>query len=219
MKTLKPLFDNNREWAERIAKEQPGFFEQLSKQQSPECLWIGCADSRVPPSIIADLPPGAIFVHRNIANQVVATDPNCQSIIQYAVETLQVAHIVVCGHYGCGGIAASMGETVADPIDGWLDPIREIYRQHREQLDGIDDPQVRKDRLSELNTIAQVSNVCSSKFVENAWSNGQPLAVHGWMFNLADGLLKDLDVCVDGNKKTHPEKIQGGSAKLDWSPD
>ncbi len=201
MDALNELFVNNRQWAERIGEEQPGFFKELAKGQAPKILWIGCADSRVPPTSIADLLPGAIFVHRNIANQVVATDPSCQSVIQYAVEALKVEHIVVCGHYGCGGIAAAMGETVADPINAWLDPIRAIYQQHREQLDGIDDPQARKDRLSELNTIAQVSNVCSSEFVKNAWSNGQSLAVHGWMFNLADGLLKDLNVCVNASRK------------------
>jgi len=201
MDVLNRLFENNRQWAEQIEKEQPGFFEELAKGQAPNILWIGCADSRVPPSNIADLPLGTVFVHRNIANQVVATDPNCQSVIQYAVEALKVEHIIVCGHYGCGGIAASMEKTVADPIDGWLDPIRAIYQQHREQLDRIDDLQARKDRLSELNTIAQVSNVCSSEFVKNAWNSGQPLAVHGWMFNLADGLLKDLNVCVDAPRK------------------
>ena len=159
MDALKSLFENNREWAERTSCEQPGFFEQMERGQSPNYLWIGCSDSRVPANEILNLPPGGIFVHRNIANLVVHTDPNGQSVIQYAVEVLKVKHIIVCGHYGCGGVAASMGESLTGPIDGWLAPIRAIYQEHREEIDGIGDPQARTNRLSELNTIAQVTNI------------------------------------------------------------
>ena len=140
--------------------------------------------------------PGEVFVHRNIANLVVEDDPNCQSVIQYAVESLKVEHIIVCGHDCCGGVAASVGNPRDEPINSWLDPVRAIYQQHREELEGIEDPQVRKDRLSELNTIEQVSNVCRSGFVKRAWDRGQFLVVHGWMFNLADGLIRDLGVSM-----------------------
>ena len=196
MKTLKPLFDNNREWAEKIAKEQHGFFERLSKQQNPEYLWIGCSDSRVPANEIVNLPPGEVFVHRNIANVVVHTDLNCLSVIQYAVEVLKVKHIIVCGHYGCGGIKAAMDDHNHGLIDNWLRHIRDVYRYHREQLDAIEDPEKRKDRLCELNVIEQVANVCNFTAVGNAWEAGQELAVHGWIYRLEDGLLKDLNVCA-----------------------
>jgi len=198
MKTLQPLFDNNREWAARISKEQPGFFEQLSKQQSPEYLWIGCSDSRVPANTILNLSPGEIFVHRNIANVVVQDDPNGLSVIQYAVEVLKVKHIIICGHYGCGGVKAAMESDSHGLIDNWLGHIRDVYRYHREQLDAIDDPEKRKDRLCELNVIEQVANVCNTTMVSNAWKSGQELHVHGWIYHLADGLLRDLDVTVTG---------------------
>ena len=199
MKTLKPLFENNREWARKIAEDQPGFFEQLSKQQAPDILWIGCADSRVPANEIINLPPGEVFVHRNIANLVVHTDLNCLSVIQYAVEVLKVKHIIVCGHYGCGGVAASMEQEAHGLIDNWLRHIRDVYRFHRGQLDEIDDPAMRRDRLCELNVIEQVANVCNTTIVSNAWKAGQPLNVHGWIYRLEDGLLKDLDVTAVGN--------------------
>ncbi|MEN7972349.1 MAG: carbonate dehydratase [Verrucomicrobiota bacterium] len=198
MKTLKPLFDNNREWAARIAKEHPGFFEQLSKQQTPEYLWIGCSDSRVPANEIVNLPPGEVFVHRNIANVVVHTDLNCLSVIQYAVEVLKVKHIIVCGHYGCGGVKAAMEADSHGLIDNWLRHIRDVYRYHCKELDAIEDPEKRKDRLCELNVIEQVGNVSSFTTVENAWKAGQELHVHGWIYRLEDGLLRDLDICASG---------------------
>jgi len=194
MKTLKRLFENNREWAKKIQQEQPGFFEQLSEQQNPEYLWIGCADSRVPANEIVDLPPGEVFVHRNIANVVVHTDLNCLSVIQYAVEVLKVKHIIVCGHYGCGGIAAAMEPDSHGLIDNWLRHIRDVYRFHQKQLDAIDDPIQRRERLCELNVIEQVSNVCNFTAVENAWKAGQDLHVHGWIYRLEDGLLRDLKI-------------------------
>ena len=199
MDTLKPLFENNREWARKIAEEQPGFFEELSRQQAPEILWIGCADSRVPANEIINLPPGEVFVHRNIANMVVHTDLNCLSVIQYAVEVLKVKHIIVCGHYGCGGVAASMESEDHGLIDNWLRHIRDVYRFHRDRLDEIEDPVARRDRLCELNVIEQVANVCNTTIVSGAWRSGQTLNVHGWIYSLKDGLLKDLDVTAAGS--------------------
>jgi len=199
MKTLKPLFDNNRAWAERLRKEQPGFFEQLSRQHAPEYLWIGCADSRVPANEIINLPPGEVFVHRNIANMVVHTDLNCLSVIQYAVGVLQVKHIIVCGHYGCGGIRAAMDEANHGLIDNWLRHIRDVYRYHREMLDAIGDDDARRDRLCELNVIEQVANVCNTTMVRDAWAARQELSVHGWIYRLEDGLLRDLNVTATGD--------------------
>jgi carbonic anhydrase len=196
MDALNPLLVNNRKWAEQIEREEPGFFENLSKQQNPEYLWIGCADSRVSADAIVDLPPGEIFVHRNIANVVVHTDLNCLSVIQYAVEVLKVKHIIVCGHYGCGGIQAAMEKKNHGLIDNWLRHIRDVYRFHQEQLDTIADPVERRNRLCELNVIEQVANVCNSTMVKKAWHRKQPLSVHGWIYSLEDGLLRDLDVTV-----------------------
>ncbi len=198
MKTLKHLFDSNQEWAKQIETEQPGFFEQLSKQQTPEYLWIGCADSRVPANEIINLPPGEVFVHRNIANVVVHTDLNCLSVIQYAVEVLRVKHIIVCGHYGCGGVTASLQDVDHGLIDNWLQHIRDVYRFHADELDAIKEPTSQKDRLCELNVIEQVRNVCNSRPVSNALKAGQQLHIHGWIYRLEDGILKDLDVTVTG---------------------
>lgn len=199
MKTLNTLFSNNRRWAERIEREQPGFFGQLSRQQQPDILWIGCADSRVPANEIVNLPPGEVFVHRNIANVVVHTDLNCLSVIHYAVEVLKVKHIIVCGHYGCGGVAASMDSQSHGLIDNWLRHIQDVYRLHAAELDAIADPAARRDRLCELNVIEQVGNVSSTTMVSNAWKNGQPLDVHGWIYRLEDGLLKDLGVTASAS--------------------
>lgn len=196
MKYLKPLFDNNRAWAERIAEEQPGFFKQLSKLQNPEYLWIGCADSRVPANEIINLPPGEVFVHRNIANVVVHTDLNCLSVIHYAVEVLKVKHIIVCGHYGCGGVRAAMENNNHGLIDNWLRHIRDVYRFHQNELEAMNDEEMRKDRLCELNVIEQVSNVCNTTMVRDAWAAGRELTVHGWIYRLEDGLLRDLDVTM-----------------------
>jgi carbonic anhydrase len=200
MKFLKPIFDKNHEWALRIEKEQPGFFEELSKQQNPEYLWIGCADSRVPANEIMNLPPGEVFVHRNIANVVVHTDLNCLSVIHYAVEVLKVKHIIVCGHYGCGGVRAAMEPNNHGLIDNWLRHIRDVYRFNRDILDAIDDEEERRERLCELNVIEQVANVCNTTMVRDAWASGQELAVHGWIYRLEDGLLHDLDVSTTGAK-------------------
>ncbi|MBL4815696.1 MAG: carbonate dehydratase [Shewanella sp.] len=203
MKILKPLFDNNRRWAERIVKEKPDFFEQLAKQQNPEYLWIGCSDSRVPSNQIIDLMPGEVFVHRNIANMVIHTDLNCLSVLQYAVEVLKVKHIMVVGHYGCGGVKASMGNKRLGLIDNWLGHIRDIHRLHSDELNKLDE-QERFDRLCELNVIEQVGNVCSTNIVQDAWERGDNVSIHGWIYSVENGLLSDLDVTVD-NEHFKPE--------------
>jgi carbonic anhydrase len=192
------LLLNNREWAERTMQEQPGFFEHLSKGQAPESLWIGCADSRVPPVTLLDLPPGSLFVHRNIANVVALSDPNCLSVIYYAVEVLKVENIIVCGHYGCGGINASLESPVSECIDGWLDHIRDVYQIHRRELETIEDFEKRSDRLCELNVIEQVAHVCATVSVSNAWATGEELSIHGWIYDVKNGLIKDLQVSTAG---------------------
>lgn len=196
MRILKTLFDKNRQWSENVKKSDPGFFEALAKQQNPEYLWIGCSDSRVPANQIIDLQPGEIFVHRNIANVVVHTDLNCLSVIQYAVEVLKVKHIIVCGHYGCGGIMAAMEDRDHGLIDNWLRNIRDVYRFHEQRLQALPGDRERFDALCELNVVEQVNNICQTTIVQGAWRAGQELAVHGWIYNLSDGILKDLDVCI-----------------------
>ncbi|MDX1280951.1 carbonate dehydratase [Shewanella colwelliana] len=198
MKLLKPLFDNNRRWAGRILEENPNFFQQLAQQQSPEYLWIGCSDSRVPSNQIIDLMPGEVFVHRNIANMVIHTDLNCLSVLQYAVEVLKVKHIMVVGHYGCGGIKAAMGTERLGLIDNWLGHIRDIRRLHDSELVELDET-ARFDRLCELNVIEQVGNVASTNIVLDAWDRGHQVAVHGWIYSVENGLLSDLDVTVDND--------------------
>ena len=196
MRVLSHLFENNRNWAQKMLNEDPEFFQRLSNQQVADYLWIGCSDSRVPANEIIGLPSGEVFVHRNIANQVIADDENCQSVIQYAVDVLQVKHIIVCGHYGCGGVAGAMGNNLEDPINDWLRHVRDIYAKYAETLDGIQDESRRTKKLCELNVIEQVANVCQTRFVQDAWARGQELAVHGWIYALEDGLLRDLHICV-----------------------
>ncbi len=196
MEILANLFEANKNWAKGITEKQPNFFKELSKQQSPKYLWIGCSDSRVPANEIVALPPGGIFVHRNIANLVVHTDLNCLSVIQYAVEVLNVQHIIVCGHYGCGGIKAAMGNQTHGLIDNWLRHIKDIYRFHQEELDALEDEEERFRLFCEKNVIEQVANVSKTGIVQQAWKAGKELSVHGWIYNLEDGLLKDLGVCT-----------------------
>ena len=198
MQILKNLFENNRKWADKIKKTDPDFFVKLSRQQTPEYLWIGCSDSRVPSNQIVDLLPGAIFVHRNIANVVIHTDLNCLSVIQYAIEVLKVKHIIVCGHYGCGGVRAALEKRSYGLIDTWLRHIKDVYRYHQDELDGITDEKERLNRLCEFNVIEQVSNVCHTSIVQKAWESGQELSVHGWIYSIEDGILRNLDVCVAG---------------------
>ncbi len=191
-KKLTKLFDNNKIWADSIRESDPQFFYKLSKHQNPDYLWIGCADSRVPANQIIDLPPGDVFVHRNIANVIVHTDLNALSVIQYAVEVLKVKHIIVCGHYGCGGVRAAMDDTQHGLIDNWLRHIKDVYRFHEEELERIDDKEERFHRLCELNVVEQVRNILNTTIVQNAIDNDQELNVHGLIYDLKDGLLKDL---------------------------
>ena len=194
MKELDNLLDSNKRWAKRVTNDNPEFFSKLSRQQSPEYLWIGCSDSRVPANQIIDLPPGEVFVHRNIANVVVHTDLNCLSVVQYAVEVLKVRHIVVCGHYGCGGVQAAMENKEHGLIDNWLRHIRDVHRFYRTEIDACDNEQVKLDRLCEKNVVEQVLNVCGTTVVQNAWRNNEELSVHGWIYSIHDGLLRDLEV-------------------------
>ncbi|MCB1790913.1 MAG: carbonate dehydratase [Gammaproteobacteria bacterium] len=191
MKDLQHLFDNNRTWAEAIKREDPGFFERLCRQQAPDYLWIGCSDSRVPANEIIDLPPGEVFVHRNIANVVVHTDLNCLSVIQFAVEVLQVKHVIVCGHYGCGGIKAALDNRDHGLIDNWLRHIKDVGRFHAARLDGLEGDAL-VDGLCELNVVEQVNNVCNTTIVKNAWARGADLTVHGWIYGIRDGILHSL---------------------------
>jgi carbonic anhydrase len=208
MRVLKALFDQNKKWAKKVKDAEPDFFLKLSTQQNPQYLWIGCSDSRVPANQIVDLPPGEIFVHRNIANVVVHTDLNCLSVIQYAVEILKVKHIIVCGHYGCGGIAAAMESKDHGLIDNWLQNIKDVHRYHKDKIDLLNTDKEKINQMCELNVIEQVSNVCHTTIVQGAWKAGQELTVHGWIYNIEDGILRDLDVCV-----TCPEEITHISSK------
>lgn len=198
MRVLKNLFEQNKEWAEKVKESDPDFFLKLSKQQSPEYLWIGCSDSRVPSNQIVGMLPGEIFVHRNIANVVVPSDLNCLSVIQYAVEVLKIKHIIVCGHYGCGGVKAALESREHGLIDNWLEHIRDVYRTHSEEIDAIGDKNEKLDKMCELNVIEQVINVCNTTTVRNAWKSGQKLSVHGWIYGIEDGILQDLNICVTG---------------------
>lgn len=199
MQTLDRLFENNRDWAARMIQTDPSFFSRLVKQQAPEYLWIGCSDSRVPANEIIGLLPGELFVHRNVANLVIKTDINCLSVLQYAVEMLQVQHIIVCGHYGCGGVRTALDTQPHGQIDTWLGHLRDIYKTHEDQLSNINSNEQLVDRLCELNVIAQVQNVIHSTIVQDAWCRKQTLWVHGWIYNIMDGLLKDLDVSQCAN--------------------
>ncbi len=197
MRILSHLFENNRAWSEKIRANDPTFFTKLSKQQAPEYLWIGCSDSRVPANQIVDLLPGEIFVHRNIANVVVHSDLNCLSVMQFAVEVLEIKHIIVCGHYGCGGVRAALEDRDHGLIDNWLRHIHDVYRMNQTELDALDEA-ARLDRLCELNVIEQVRNVCSTTIVRNAWKAGKTISVHGWVYSIEDGILRDLDICTTG---------------------
>ncbi len=198
MSRLRHLFEQNREWAERIHRADPQFFPRLSRLQRPEYFWIGCADSRVPANEIVGLLPGEMFVHRNVANLVVHTDLNCLSVMQFAVDVLKVPHIIVVGHYGCGGILAAMDKVRLGLIDNWLRHIQDVHGKHRAMVEAAGDAHAQADRLCELNVIEQVANVCQTSIVLDAWERGQPLAVHGWIYGLQDGLIRDLDATASG---------------------
>ena len=198
MTTIQHLFDNNKKWAEKITKEDPGFFQSLSEQQSPKYLWIGCSDSRVPANSLLGMEPGEVFVHRNIANQVIHTDFNCLSVIQYAVDVLKVQHIIVCGHYGCGGIEASLDDESYGLTDNWLRHLEDVYRFHKEEMDKLTSKKDRINLLCELNVIEQVANICNTTTLINAWKREQDITIHGLVYNLHDGILKDLNVSANG---------------------
>lgn len=198
---LDHLKENNRTWAARMVSEDADFFRRLERQQAPKYLWIGCSDSRVPANTIVGLDPGQLFVHRNVANLASPQDANYLSVLQFAVDVLKVEHIMVVGHYGCGGVSAAVDGQRRGLVDHWLHPIREVYRARCSELDGIVDPHARLDRLCELNVIQQVRNVASDVFVLDAWGRGQKLAVHGWIYSISDGLIRDLSVTVSRSEE------------------
>jgi carbonic anhydrase len=196
MRTLHVLFENNREWARLTTARDPGFFQSLVAQQSPKYLWIGCSDSRVPANDIVGLLPGELFVHRNVANVVVHTDLNCLSVLQYAIDVLKVQHVIVCGHYGCGGVRAAYSRSSLGLIDNWLRHVQDVRDRHEPAIAQAGSDEMRIDRLCELNVIEQVLHVCQTTIVEDAWHRQQPLAIHGWIYDLRDGLLRDLHFTV-----------------------
>lgn len=203
MKTLKHLFDNNKLWSKKVTKEIPDFFTKLAEQQNPEYVWIGCSDSRVSASNIVGLMPGDIFVHRNIANLVIHTDMNCLSVLQFAVEVLQVKHIIVCGHYGCGGVQAALENKRHGLIDNWLRHIQDTANLYEQVLSEIEDEAEKLDKLCELNVIEQVLNVGETTIVQDAWERGQNLRVHGWIYDLKDGIITDLDIHLENRVDTN----------------
>jgi len=196
MRTLKQLFENNRAWAADMTRQDADFFRRLSEQQSPHYLWIGCSDSRVPANQIVGLMAGDMFVHRNVANVVVHTDLNCLSAIQFAVEVLHIEHVIVCGHYGCGGVLAALQNKQLGLIDNWLRHVQDVRAKHRSQIESLATEQERHARLCELNVIEQVINVSQTTVVRDAWARNQRLEVHGWIYDISDGLLRDLEVTV-----------------------
>lgn len=200
MRALEHLFENNRVWAAEMTRQDPDFFTRLSLQQAPQYLWIGCSDSRVPANQITGLLPGELFVHRNVANVVVHTDLNCLSAIQFAVDVLRVGHIIVCGHYGCGGVMAALRDDKLGLADNWLRHVQDVRFKHREELDALESEEQRLRRLAELNVIEQVGNVGKTTAVRDAWARGQTLAVHGWVYDLRDGLLRDLGTTATEGK-------------------
>ncbi|SDU39236.1 carbonic anhydrase [Pseudomonas pohangensis] len=193
---IKQLLDNNRYWSESMRARDPEFFSRLANQQKPEFLWVGCSDSRVPANEVIGLMPGEVFVHRNVANMVVATDMNFLSVLQFAVDVLKVKQVIVCGHYGCGGVRAALSHNELGLIDNWLRAIKALYHQSREQFEGLDE-EARVDLLCELNVQRQVRNVCHTTIVQNAWKRNQQLSVHGWIYGLKDGLVNDLGVTIN----------------------
>jgi len=213
MQILKQLFENNRAWANQITKRDPEFFVKLSRQQAPDYLWIGCSDSRVPANEIVGLLPGELFVHRNVANLVVHTDLNCLSVTQFAVDVLKVKHVIVCGHYGCGGIKAALRGDRHGLIDNWLRHVQDVRQKHGAHLNMLGDVSKRSNKLCELNVIEQVVNVCQTTIVQDAWTRGQQLSVHGWIYAINDGLLRDLNITVAKAEET-TEVYQAALAAL-----
>jgi len=202
-KSYNRLLENNKKWVAEQLELDPNYFEKLSKGQAPEYLWIGCSDSRVPANTITGTDPGDMFVHRNIANMVVHSDMNMLSVLSYAVEVLKVKHIIVCGHYGCGGVLAAMGNQQIGLIDNWLRHIKDVYRYHHQELDAIADPVERGRRFVEVNVMEQVHDLGKTSIVQNAWKNNQPLHIHGWVYDIHDGLINDLGVNFKSTKDLH----------------
>lgn len=202
-KSYRLLLDNNKKWVASQMKQDPNYFKRLAKGQSPEYLWIGCSDSRVPANQITGTEPGDMFVHRNIANMVVHSDMNLLSVLSYAVEVLKVKHIIVCGHYECGGVLAAMGQKQYGLIDNWLRHIKDVYKMHYQELEKIEDEKLRGRRFVELNVMEQVYDLCKTTIVQNAWKTEQPLAVHGWAYDIGDGIIKDLEVSFTNEKDLH----------------
>lgn len=217
LRTLKRLFDQNRDWARSILESDPHFFEKLQGQQSPQYLWVGCADSRVPANEIVGLLPGELFVHRNVANLVIHTDLNCLSVVQYAIDVLRVKHIIVCGHYGCGGIRAALEGSRLGLIDNWLMHVRDIVEKHETSHLVELPPNRRIDRLCELNVVEQVRNVCQTTILRDAWERGQTVSVHGWIYDICDGLLRDLGVCISSPSEVAVEYLSALERRV--SPD
>lgn len=208
MNSLQRLLDNNRAWSERIRQQDPDFFPNLAAQQGPEYLWIGCSDSRVPANQIVGLLPGEVFVHRNVANVVVHADLNCLSVLQFAVDVLRIRHVIVCGHYGCGGVRAAFQDDRMGLVDNWLRHVQDVAQKHRPDLDARGAVEAQVNRLCELNVLEQVANVCQTTVIQDAWSRGQPVAVHGWIYDLADGLIRDLEVNI-GSAGEFSERYRG----------
>jgi carbonic anhydrase len=201
MKNLNELLENNRAWSESIKAHDPGFFQALAQQQTPQYMWIGCSDSRVPATQLVGLRAGELFVHRNVANVVVHTDVNCLSVLQFAVDVLKVRHVIVCGHYKCGGVHAAMHNLQLGLIDNWLRHVQDVMRNHESRLANISDQTERLNRLCELNVIEQVLNVSRTTIVQTAWARGQELTVHGLIYGIEDGLLRDLNVCISNQSE------------------
>ncbi len=197
MEYYRQLLDNNRKWVADKLKEDPEFFQKLAKGQKPPVLWIGCADSRVPANEITGTKPGEVFVHRNIANMVVHTDMNMLSVLDFAVNVLEVQHVIVCGHYGCGGVKAAMSNKQYGIIDNWIRHIKDVYRLHKEELESIVDPQAREDRFIELNVIEQVYDLSKTSIIQNSWHRKSLPYIHGWVYSVADGIIRDLKVSVN----------------------
>jgi carbonic anhydrase len=229
MPSLTNLIERNRAWAERMTARDPDFFRKLSEQQSPEYFWIGCSDSRVPANEIVNLSPGEMFVHRNVANVVVHTDLNCLSAMQFAVEALQVKHIIVCGHYGCGGVQAALQNQKLGLIDNWLRHVQDVMQKHADLLAEVSEESDRVHKLCELNTIEQVYNVCQTTIVQSAWERGQELIVHGWVYALSDGLVRDLNIHIANQEEmavvyksaiaaARPTKASGESEQTGSTP-
>ena len=201
---LAGLLDSNREWAASMVAQEPDFFKRLESQQSPEYLWIGCSDSRVPANELLGLAPGELFVHRNIANVVVHSDLNCLSVLQFAIDVLKVKHVIIVGHYGCSGVHAAMTGRRVGLADNWLRHVQDVHQKHERYLGDVLTSKQRQDRLCELNVTEQVVNVCQTTIVQDAWDRGQPLSVHGWVYGLKDGLLRDLGMSVSGAGELAP---------------